>query len=141
MVQTEGSKLDFTLSIKQKQVRRMAQQFARAELAPIAKEIDEEGRFPWEAVEKMGPLNFFGMQAPRPYGGAELDSISYCLVIEEISRVCAAMGLAIAVHNTVVVFPLSRFGSDEQKVKFLPSLAAGENIGGFCLTEPHAGSD
>jgi len=133
--------LDFTLSVQQKQVRRMARQFARAELAEIAKEIDEEGRFPWEVVEKMGPLNFFGMQAPRKYGGAEMDSISYCLVIEEISRVCAAMGLAVAVHNSVVVYPLSQFGNDDQKVKFLPSLAAGEKIGAFCLTEPNAGSD
>lgn len=119
----------------------MARQFAKTELADIAKEIDEEGRFPWEVVEKMGPLNFFGMQAPRKYGGAELDTISYCLVIEEISRVCAAMGLTVAVHNSVVVYPLSRFGSDEQKAKFLPSLASGEKIGAFCLTEPNAGSD
>ena len=133
--------MDFTLSIKQKQIRRMARQFAKAELAPIAKEIDEEGRFPWEAVEKMGPLNFFGMQAPRQYGGAEMDSISYCLVIEEISRVCAAIGLAVAVHNSVVVYPISQFGNDEQKKKFLPPLAAGEKIGAFCLTEPNAGSD
>jgi len=133
--------LDFTLSIKQKQIRRMARQFAKAELAPIAKEIDEEGRVPWEAVEKMGPLNFFGMQAPRQYGGAEMDSISYCLVIEEISRICAAIGLAVAVHNSVVVYPISQFGTDEQKKKFLPPLAAGEKIGAFCLTEPNAGSD
>jgi len=133
--------LDFSLSIQQKQIRRMARQFAKAELAPIAKEIDEEGRFPWEVVEKMGPLNFFGMQAPRQYGGAETDSISYCLVIEEISRVCAAMGLTVAVHNSVVVFPLSQFGNQEQKAKFLPALAAGEKIGAFCLTEPNAGSD
>ena len=133
--------MDFTLSLKQTQIRRMARQFAKAELAPIAKEIDEEGRFPWEAVEKMGPLNFFGMQAPRQYGGAEMDSISYCLVIEEISRVCAAIGLAVAVHNSVVVYPISQFGNDEQKKKFLPPLAAGEKIGAFCLTEPNAGSD
>ena len=133
--------MDFTLSIKQSQIRQMARQFARTELAPIAKEIDEEGRFPWEAVEKMGPLNFFGMQAPRQYGGAELDSISYCLVVEEISRVCGAMGLTIAVHNSVAVYPISIFGNDEQKKKFLPPLAAGEKIGGFCLTEPNAGSD
>jgi len=133
--------LDFTFSIQQKQIRRMARQFAEAVLAPIAKEIDEEGRFPWEAVEMMGPLNFFGMQAPRQYGGAETDSISYCLVIEEISRVCAAMGLAVAVHNSVVVFPLSKFGNDEQKAKFLPLLARGQKIGAFCLTEPNAGSD
>ena len=133
--------MDFAFSMKQKQIRRMARQFAKAELAPIAKEIDEEMRFPWEAVEKMGPLSFFGMQAPRQYGGAEIDSISYCLVIEEISRVCAAMGLTLAVHNGVVVYPLSEFGSDEQKTKFLPSLAAAEKIGAFCLTEPNAGSD
>jgi alkylation response protein AidB-like acyl-CoA dehydrogenase len=133
--------LDFTLSLQQKQIRRMARQFAETVLAPIAKEIDEEGRFPWEAVEKMGPLNFFGMQAPRQFGGAETDSISYCLVIEEISRVCAAMGLAVAVHNSVVVYPLSKFGNDEQKAKFLPPLAKGEKIGAFCLTEPNAGSD
>ena len=119
----------------------MARQFAVTFLSPIAKEIDDEGRFPWEAVEKMGPLNFFGMQAPREYRGAEMDSISYCLVIEEISRVCAAMGLTIAVHNSVVVYPLSRFGSDEQKKKFLLPLALGEKIGAFCLTEPNAGSD
>src|SRR5512136_2493894 len=127
--------------MRQKQIRRMARQFARAELTPIAKEIDEEGRFPWEAAEKMWPLNFFGMQAPRRYGGAEVDSISYCLVIEEISRVCAAMGLAVAVHNSVVVYPLNQFGNDEQKAKFLPPLVAGEKIGAFCLTEPNAGSD
>ena len=133
--------MDFTLSIQQNQIRQMARQFARTELAPIAKEIDEEGRFPWEAVEKMGTLNFFGMQAPREYGGAGIDSISYCLVIEEISRVCGAMGLTVAVHNSVVVHPISAFGSVEQKKKFLPPLASGEKIGAFCLTEPNAGSD
>jgi butyryl-CoA dehydrogenase len=133
--------LNFALSIQQKQIRQMARQFAKAELAPIAQEIDEEGRFPWEAVEKMGPLNFFGMQAPRQYGGAEVDSISYCLVIEEISRACASMGLTIAVHNSVVVYPLSKFGNDEQKARYVPPLAAGERIGAFCLTEPNAGSD
>src|SRR3990172_6369107 len=127
--------------MRQKQIRRMTRQFAKAELAPIAKEIDEEARFPWEVVEKMGPLNFFGMQAPRAYGGAELDTLSYCLAIEEISRVCAAMGLTIAVHNGVAVYPLSKFGNDEQKAKFLPPLAAGAKIGAFCLTEPNAGSD
>jgi butyryl-CoA dehydrogenase len=133
--------LDFTLSMQQKQIRQMARQFARAELAPIAKEIDEEGRFPWEAVEKMGPLNLFGMQAPRQYGGAQIDSISYCLAIEEISRVCGAMGLMLSVHNSVAVYPLSQFGSHDQKTRFLSPLATGEKIGGFCLTEPNAGSD
>lgn len=133
--------MDFTLSIQQKQIRQMARQFARAELGPIAREIDEEGRFPWEAVEKMGPLNFFGMQADRDYGGSKLDSISYCLVIEEISRVCGAMGLTLSVHNSVAVFPLNEFGNDVQKQRFVTPLARGEKIGAFCLTEPNAGSD
>lgn len=119
----------------------MARQFAEAELAPIAKEIDEEGRFPWEVIEKMRGLNFFGMQAPRAYGGAELDSISYCLVIEEVSRACAAIGLTLAVHNGVVLYPIHLFGTPEQKERFLPPLASGEKIGAFCLTEPNAGSD
>ena len=91
--------MDLTYSIQQKQMRRMAQQFARTELAPLAKEIDEEGRFPWEAVERMASLNFLGMQASRQYGGVDLDTVSYCLVIEEISRICASMGLLIAVHT------------------------------------------
>lgn len=133
--------MELSLSIKQKQIMRIAREFARLELLPIAKSIDEERRFPWEVVEKMGALNFFGMQAPREYGGAEIDSISYCLVIEEISRVCAAIGLLLAVHNGVVVYPLSKFGKDEQKTKFLVPLAKGEKIGAFCLTEPNAGSD
>jgi butyryl-CoA dehydrogenase len=133
--------LDLTYSIQQKQIRRTAQQFARTELAPLAKEIDEEGRFPWEAVEKMASLNFLGMQAARQYGGAELDTVSYCLVIEEISRICASVGLLIAVHNSVVVYPLNKFGTDEQKNHFLRPLASGEKIGAFCLTEPNAGSD
>jgi len=133
--------LNFTLTAKQKQIRQMARKFAITELAPIAQEIDLEGRFPWEVVEKMGPLNFFGMQAPRQFGGAEADSISYCLVIEEISRICGAMGLTLAVHNSVAVYPISQFGQEDQKAKFLPPLARGEKIGAFCLTEPNAGSD
>jgi butyryl-CoA dehydrogenase len=133
--------LDLSFSIQQKQIRRMARQFARTELAPLAKEIDEEGRFPWEAVEKMASLSFFGMQAPRQYKGAELDTVSYCLAIEEISRICASMGLLIAVHNSVVVYPLSKFATADQKAHFLQPLASGEKIGAFCLTEPNAGSD
>ncbi len=133
--------MELSLSIKQKQIKKIARDFANHELSPIAKSIDEERRFPWEIVEKMAGINLFGMQAPREYGGAEIDSISYCLVIEEISRVCAAIGLLLAVHNGVVVYPLSKFGTSEQKSKFLTPLAKGEKIGAFCLTEPNAGSD
>jgi len=133
--------VDFTLTLKQKAIRKMARQFAESELAPIAREIDAERRFPWEVIEKMGPLNFFGMQAAREYGGAEIDSISYCIAIEELSRICAAIGLTVSVHNSVALYPLTVFGNEAQKKKFIPPLAAGEKIGAFCLTEPNAGSD
>jgi alkylation response protein AidB-like acyl-CoA dehydrogenase len=129
------------LSEKHLVVRRSARRFCEAELRPIAKEIDQESRFPWEAAEKMGRLGYFGIQVPRELGGADLDSISYAVVIEEISRVCAALGLCVTVHNSVAVYPILAFGSEKQKQKWLPPLARGEKIGAFCLTEPNAGSD
>ncbi len=133
--------MDLTLTLKQKAIRKMVRQFTESELAPIAREIDADRRFPWEVIEKMGPLNFFGMQAPKKYGGAEIDSISYCIAIEELSRICAAIGLTVSVHNSVALYPLSVFANEAQKKRFIPPLAAGEKIGAFCLTEPNAGSD
>jgi butyryl-CoA dehydrogenase len=122
-------------------VRRSARRFCETELRPIAKEIDQEARFPWEAAEKMGRLGYFGIQVPRELGGADLDSVSYAIIIEEISRVCAALGLCVTVHNSVAVYPLLAFGSEKQKQEWVPPLARGEKIGAFCLTEPNAGSD
>ncbi len=127
--------------MKHKLVRRTVRDFAEAELGPIAHEIDREARFPWEVIEKMRPLNFFGLQVPRKYGGADIDSISYAITIEEISRVSGAVGLCITVHNSVGIYPILRFGTDEQKQLYLPKLARGEYIGAFCLTEANAGSD
>jgi len=127
--------------MKHKLVRRSVREFAEAELAPIAHDIDRDARFPWEVVKKMGPLNFFGLQVPREYGGADLDSISYAIAVEEISRVSGAMGLCITVHNSVGVYPILRFGTVEQKKRFIPKLASGEYIGAFSLTEANAGSD
>jgi len=129
------------LTEKHEVVRRAARRFCEAELRPIAKEVDQEARFPWEVSEKMGKLGYFGMQVPRELGGADLDSISYAIVIEEISRVCAAIGLCVTVHNSVGVYPILAFGSEEQKRRWVPPLARGEKIGAFCLTEPNAGSD
>lgn len=133
--------MDFDLTMKQAVIRRTARSFAEEELGPIAGLVDQEARFPWEVVEKMKGLQYFGLQAPSQYGGAGLDSISACIVIEEVSRVCAAIGLAIAVHNGVAVHPIQAFGTEAQKERFLPPLAKGEKIGAFCLTEPNAGSD
>jgi butyryl-CoA dehydrogenase len=127
--------------MKHKAVRKTVRKFAETELGPIAHDIDRDCRFPWEVIEKMRPLNYFGLQVPKKYGGAELDCISYAITIEELSRVCAAIGLCITVHNSVGAYPIVRFGTPEQKKRFLPRLASGEQIGAFCLTEANAGSD
>ena len=129
------------LSEKHRSVRRSVRSFCERELRPIAREIDQEARFPWEVVEKMGGLGFFGVQVPRELDGAGMDSMGYAIVIEEISRVCASLGLCVSVHNSVVIYPLLAFGSKEQKKKWVKPLARGEKIGAFCLTEPNIGSD
>ncbi|MFH1083011.1 MAG: acyl-CoA dehydrogenase family protein [Pseudomonadota bacterium] len=133
--------MDTALSEKHRLVRRSVRRFCERELKPIAKEIDREARFPWEVVEKMGKLGYFGIQVPRALGGADLDSMSYAIIIEEISRDCAGLGLCVTVHNSVAVYPILAFGSEEQKQKWVSPLARGEKIGAFCLTEPNAGSD
>lgn len=129
------------MSEKHRTVRRSVRAFCERELEPIAKEIDHEARFPWEVVEKMGKLGYFGVQVPKELGGAGMDSVSYIIVIEEISRACAGLGLCVTVHNSVAVYPLLAFGSQDQKRRWVPPLARGEKIGAFCLTEPNAGSD
>lgn len=133
--------MNFNPCMKHRVIRKTAREFAEAELGPIAAEIDREARFPWEVVEEMGKLNYFGLQVSPEYGGAGLDTISYAIVIEELSRVCAAIGLCVTVHNSVCVYPLSEFGTEEQKKRFIPPLAAGGKIGAFCITEANAGSD
>jgi butyryl-CoA dehydrogenase len=127
--------------MKHKAVRKAVRKFAETELGPISHEIDRNSRFPWEVIEKMRPLNYFGLQVPKKFGGAELDTISYAITVEELSRVCAAIGLCVTVHNSVGAYPIVRFGTEEQKERFLPKLASGEYIGAFCLTEANAGSD
>jgi butyryl-CoA dehydrogenase len=133
--------IDFNPCMKHKVVRKTVREFAEAELAPLVHDLDREARFPWEVVEKMRSLHFFGLQVPREYGGAEVDGVSYAIVIEELSRVSAAVGLTVTVHNSVGANPIARFGTEAQKRRFLPALAGGERIGAFCLTEANAGSD
>ena len=122
-------------------LRRSVRSFCEAELGPIAAAIDQEARFPWDVAEKMGQLGYFGIQAPRDLGGAGLDTISYAVTIEEISRVSGAMGLCLSVHNSVGLYPILAFGSEEQKQRWAPPLATGRKVGAFCLTEPNVGSD
>ena len=126
---------------KHRAVRQSVRRFCDRELRPIAAQIDQEARFPWEVVEKMGALGYFGIQIPQTLGGAGLDAISYAIIIEEISRVSAAIGLCVSVHNSVAVYPIMAFGSPTQIARWVPPLARGEKIGAFCLTEPNAGSD
>lgn len=129
------------LTEKHNIVRRSVREFCEREIQPIARDIDAEARFPWEVVEKMGKLGYFGIQVPKELDGAGMDTVSYAITIEEISRVCGGLGLCVTVHNSVGVFPLVEFGTEEQKKKWVPPLARGEKIGAFCLTEPNAGSD
>ena len=133
--------MEFNPCVKHKVVRQSVRDFAEKELRPIAAEIDHKARFPWEVMEKMGPLKYFGLQAPLEMGGAGLDTISYAIAIEEISRVSAGVGLCLTVHNSVAVYPVLAFGTREQKERFIPDLISGKRIGSFCLTEAGAGSD
>jgi butyryl-CoA dehydrogenase len=127
--------------MKHKALRKAVRMFAEAEIGPVARDIDRNAIFPKEAASKMAPLDFFGLQAPKAFGGADLDSIGYAVVIEEISRVSAAIGLCLAVHNSLVLHPIARWGTDEQKKRFLPDMVRGEKIGAFCMTEAGVGSD
>jgi butyryl-CoA dehydrogenase len=126
---------------KHRVLRRTVRAFCEQELRPIAADIDHEARFPWEVAEKMGALGYFGIQAPRELGGAGLDTVSYAVIIEEVSRVSASIGLCLSVHNSVALFPILAFGSPEQHRRWVPPLAQGKKIGAFCLTEPNVGSD
>ncbi len=133
--------MDFNPCMKHQLIRKTVREFAESEIQPHVSLLDKESRFPWEIVEKMKPLNFFGLQVPKKYGGAGLDTISYSIAVEEISRVSAALGLCVTVHNSVGIFPILKFGTEEQKKRFVPAMAQGESIGAFCLTEANAGSD
>ncbi|MFZ7125485.1 MAG: acyl-CoA dehydrogenase family protein [Desulfobacterales bacterium] len=129
------------LNAKHRLLRRKVRAFCEQELRPIAGPIDREARFPWEVVEKMGGLGYFGIQAPAELGGAGLDAVSYAVIIEEVSRVSAAIGLCLSVHNSVALYPILAFGTPEQHRRWVPDLASGKKIGAFCLTEPNVGSD
>ncbi|MBT8342392.1 MAG: acyl-CoA dehydrogenase [Desulfatitalea sp.] len=129
------------LNAKHRMLRRTVQAFCREALGPIAAEIDREARFPWEVMEQMGRLGYFGIMVPEALGGAGLDAISYAITIEEVSRVSGAIGLCLSVHNSVALDPILSFGTPEQHQRWVPDLSAGNKIGAFCLTEPNAGSD
>ncbi len=129
------------LSEEQQLLRETVRRFADEVVAPKAREIDETGEFPRDFFERAAELGLAGVAVPEELGGSGMDTVSYCLVIEEISRVCATSGVILSVNNSLVCDPILQFGSDEQKERFLRPLASGEKLGCFALTEPGAGSD
>jgi alkylation response protein AidB-like acyl-CoA dehydrogenase len=133
--------VDFELSGDQREIQALTREFAAAEIEPHAAEWDREHRFPRELYSKLAELGLMGVCIPEEYGGAGADFLSYVLVLEELSRADAGVGVTVAVHTSAVTLPLLMFGTDEQKSRFVPPLARGEHLGAFALTEPEAGSD
>ncbi len=133
--------MNFTLSEEHEMIRQAARDFAQQELLPDIIERDDAQQFPTEHVRKMGELGFMGMMTDPKYGGSGMDTLSYVLVMEELSKIDASASVIVSVNNSLVCWGLEAFGSEEQKQKYLLPLAKGEKIGAFCLSEPEAGSD
>lgn len=133
--------MEFTLTEEQRMIREMARDFAQNEIAPVAAEYDEAATFPAETVKKMGELGLMGIEIPEEYGGAGLDTISYVVAMEEISKADAAHGTIMSVNNSLVGHTLLAFGNEEQKQNYLVPVAGGEWNGAYSLTEPDSGSD
>lgn len=133
--------MDFELSDEQRAIQQRARDFAQKELAPRAKHTDETGEFPHDAFRRMGALGLLGLPFPKAYGGADADTVSVALAIEEIAWACGSSALAYSAHIGLGCMPLHLFGTEEQKQRFLKPAASGEYLAAFGLTEPHSGSD
>jgi alkylation response protein AidB-like acyl-CoA dehydrogenase len=131
----------FSLSDDQREIQSLAREFAQAEVEPNAATWDREHGFPPELIGKLAGLGLLGVCIPEEYGGAGADFLSYILVLEELSRADAGVGVTVAVHTSAATLPILTFGTDEQRARFVPPLARGEVIGAFALTEPESGSD
>ncbi len=133
--------MDFTLTQDQREIQALAREVARSEIEPNAAEWDRDHRFPRALYAQLAELGLLGVCIPEEYGGAGADFLSYVLVLEELSRADAGVGVTVAVHTSACTLPILAFGTDEQRSRFVPPLARGEVIGAFALTEPEAGSD
>jgi alkylation response protein AidB-like acyl-CoA dehydrogenase len=133
--------MEFGLSADQREIQALTRDVAQAEIEPHAAEWDREHRFPRELYGKLAELGLMGVCVPEEYGGAGADFLSYVLVLEELSRADAGVGVTVAVHTSAATLPILAFGTDEQRSRFVPPLARGETIGAFALSEPEAGSD
>lgn len=133
--------MDFNLSEEHIMIRDAARDFAKTELLPGVIERDTHQKFPAEQIKKMGELGFLGMMVSPEYGGGGMDTVSYALAMEEISKIDASASVVMSVNNSLVCYGIEKYGSEEQKQKYLTKLATGEKLGAFCLSEPEAGSD
>jgi alkylation response protein AidB-like acyl-CoA dehydrogenase len=133
--------MEFSLSDDQREIQSLAREFAQAEIEPNASAWDREHGFSPELIAKLAELGLMGVCIPEEYGGAGADFLSYILVLEELSRADAGVGVTVAVHTSAVTLPILTFSTDEQRSRFVPPLARGESVGAFALTEPEAGSD
>lgn len=133
--------MKFTLSEEHEMIRKMVRDFARNEVAPTAAERDEEERFDMDIFKKMAELGLTGIPWPEEYGGIGSDYLAYCIAVEELSRVCASTGVTLSAHTSLAGWPVYKFGTEEQKQKYLRPMAQGEKIGAYGLTEPGSGSD
>jgi alkylation response protein AidB-like acyl-CoA dehydrogenase len=133
--------VDFALTDEQREIQALAREVADTEIAPHAAEWDREHRFPSRLIAKLGELGLMGVCVPEELGGAGADFVSYVLVLEELSRADAGVGVTVAVHTSAATLPIVGFGTDEQRERFVPPLARGEGLGAFALTEPGSGSD
>jgi len=133
--------VDFDLTQDQREIQALAREFARAEIDPHASQWDREHHFPRELFGKLAELGLMGVCVPEEYGGAGADFLSYILVLEELSRADAGVGVTVAVHTSAATLPILAYGTDEQRSRFVPPLARGEQLGAFALTEAEAGSD
>jgi butyryl-CoA dehydrogenase len=136
-----GISVDFKETKQQEMVRKMVREFTEKDVKPIAAETDETEKFPMENVKKMARYGILGMIVPKEYGGAGADEIAYAITVEELSRYCATTGVIASAHNSLACWPILKFGTEEQKQKYLKPLANGSKLGAFALTEPNAGTD
>ncbi|MGB2770615.1 MAG: acyl-CoA dehydrogenase [Candidatus Zixiibacteriota bacterium] len=133
--------MDFEFTEEQRMVKEAAADFSKNSLLPKAQEFDEKEEIPQEIYKELAGLGYLGMLLPEEYGGSNLDFVSYICAMEEFAKACAALEIALSVHNSLVCDAILKFGTDEQKKKYLPSLARGEKIGAYSLTEPGSGTD
>ena len=133
--------MDFTLSKEHEMLRKMYREFAQNEVKPLAQEIDEEERFPSETIPKLAKLGLLGIPFPKKYGGAGGDNLAYAMAVEEIAKTCGTTSVIICAHTSLCCYPIYAYGTEEQKMKYLPDLLSGRKLGAFGLTEPNAGSD